>query len=79
MIQILDEDHSAYHIAIMENGKTDLNKSLNTELLQRGLASTRRDLHSDYKHWMDFESEAKDGQLRIWEHGGGIDDDEQDF
>lgn len=76
MVNILEEDNECYHVAITPLGKTDPEDSINVKLLNEGLAACTRKVPVEYKTWEGHAMEAKLSLLKIWEHGGGIDDDE---
>ena len=50
--------------------------SLNEQLVQEGLASVTRDIPNKFKKLSELEFEAKTAQVKIWELGGGIDEDD---
>ena len=79
-ISIYDEDDVQYYVVINSGKEAKVNESINAYLLSEGLAkiSSQATLPEDLLEWKDFEQDAKDDQLNIWEIGGGGLDDEQD-
>ena len=73
MFNIVDEDNTAYHTVVDEESKEG---PLNLQFITEGLASVNRNLPTTYHSWAEAELVAKTNQLKIWEHGGGIDEDD---
>ena len=59
--------------------KTNWNKSVNAQLLEKGLAAIRNhdDLPSEASQWAKIEEDARENQVGIWQYGGNIDDDNE--
>jgi len=77
-ISIYYEDDVQYKVVVNAGKELKVNESINAYLLNEGLASLENaeDLPEDLYEWKDFEQDAKDEQLNIWEIGGGDLDDE---
>ena len=57
---------------MMEQGEDDPSNSLNAFMLAEGLAkmhSKNEDLSEDVEAWADFETEARENEMGIWENG----------
>jgi len=77
-ITIHDEDDYQFKVVINAGTTRKPNESINAYLISEGLASITNSDHlpDDYAAWKDYEAEAKEEQLNIWEiGGGGLDDD----
>lgn len=76
-ISFYDEDDYQYYVVINSGKEAKVNESVNAYLLNEGLAklSNPEALPEELLEWKDFEQDAKDEQLNIWEIGG-VDDQE---
>lgn len=77
LISIYDEDDVAYKVVINIGKEFKPNESINAYLINEGLASIANSdsLPEELAGWKEFEQDAKDEQLNIWEIGGGGLDD----
>jgi endonuclease YncB( thermonuclease family) len=67
---------------LFAEGELDWQKSLNCQLLKKGLAAMQKyieeadELPAEVNDWFDIEEEVKEKQLNIWQYGGaGSDSD----
>lgn len=67
-------------VLFKDKGEKDWNKSVNCQLLERGLAAMavgEDDCPEEAVEWFDYEAEAREEQLGLWEFGGVNDEDDQ--
>lgn len=78
-IRIYDEDDVRFHVAINPGTELKVNETINAYLLSEGLASLYEadSLPDELADWKEYEQDARDEQLNIWEIGGaGLEDEE---
>ncbi|CAI2381553.1 unnamed protein product [Moneuplotes crassus] len=77
-ISFYDEDDYQYYVVINSGKEAKVNESINAYLLNEGFAkiTNPESLPEELMEWKDYEQDAKDEQLNIWEIGGV--DDQQD-
>lgn len=66
-------------LVILEEGQSDWNKSVNALLVDKALAALtvdRKSAPEQILEWFEWQQEAKDEQINIWEYGGADSDDE---
>ena len=70
-IAIYDEDDTQFYVSINKGKELKVNDSVNAFLLSEGLASlsNQGELPEDLLEWKEFEADAKEEQLNIWEIG----------
>jgi staphylococcal nuclease domain-containing protein 1 len=80
-IGIYDEDDVQYKVTVNSGKELNVKESINAYLLSEGLATLINpdSLPEDLAEWRDYEQDAKDEQLNIWEIGGGGDVDDSEF
>jgi hypothetical protein len=70
-ITIYDEDNTQFYVCINKGKELKVNESVSAYMLSEGLASlsNAEELPEELAEWKDFEQDAKDEQLNIWEIG----------
>ena len=77
LISIYDEDDVSYKVVINVGKEFKPNESINAYLINEVLASIFNpdSLPEELTEWKEYEQDAKDEQLNIWEIGGGAFDE----
>lgn len=68
-------------MVLFDKGEKDWNNSVNCQLLEQGLARMQQfeeedELPEEVNEWYDFEEEAKEKQIKIWQYGTTADEDD---
>ena len=76
-VQVLGETPSGMlQVVLFANkGETNWDRSINAQLLQKGLAALAEDLEmpAEAEGWHAMQEQARDDQIGLWQYGG-IDD-----
>ena len=86
-IMVESEGNQALSVILMEEGEEDWSNSLNAYMLSEGLAvlekyvqnSANSDVPEQVQAWLEFQDEARQGGVGLWQYGnahGALDDDE---
>jgi len=78
---VLGQDGDRLSIVLFPKGEKDWTKSINCQLITKGLASMKKlddsdDLPEEINDWYDIEEEVKESQIKIWQYGGAHEDDD---
>lgn len=69
-------------MVLFPKGEKEWNKSVNCQLIERGLAQIQKfdeendEYPEEINDWFNIEEDVKDKSLGIWQYGGAVDDDE---
>jgi len=72
---IVDQWREQSSLVLFEKGEKDWNHSINATLVYEGLASmdaSAEEVPREVEEWFNFEAEAKEEQVKIWQYGGAI-------
>lgn len=78
---ITGDENEMLQVVLLPKGEQNWNKSLNCRLIEKGLAMMKKydeddeTLPEEINEWYDFEEEAKEQQIKIWQYGNNADDD----
>ena len=81
---VVDQYGNTLSIVLFEKGEKDWNNSVNAILVAEGLASMQHldeddpNIPEEINDWYDYEEEAREKQLKIWEYGGAGGDSDAD-
>lgn len=71
-------------VVVFAKGETNWNNSVNGQLVFEGLArmytnaNNEDELPEEINEWYDYEEEAKENQLKMWQYGGQAGDSDYD-
>jgi endonuclease YncB( thermonuclease family) len=75
---IVSQGQYKTELVLFEEGEKDWNNSLNARLVDKAYAALkvdRKQAPQEVLEWFDWEEQAKEEQINIWEYGE-VDDDE---
>ena len=85
-IVVESDRNSPMQVILMEEGEEDWSNSLNAYMLAEGLGMLQKyvtqgdaDVPEQVTAWTEFQNEARDGSVGLWQHGnaeGALDGDD---
>ena len=76
--EIVSQSEGGCSIVLFPKGITDHTQSVNALLIQEGYGSLTKnedEWPSYLDKWEEFETNAKEEHIKIWKHGGPVNDD----